>query len=220
MMQKNPLKRHAFLLLGLVLIGSSGLVMGLIDSNRHYERSLAHIRYLQDNLGDLHGHVLALSEESVRNEAKYARVDFLEYQNAIFQKKFPDFSQIVKIAYERSQVFGFQPSLVLAVMQVESAFNPLALSAAGAYGLMQIRYTVWKDELKIDKDRIFDIAYNIELGLKILKQYYDLSDHDIKRALFLYNNGYRYNNTGYIARVSNSIYNQEIDGTKLAGVTQ
>ena len=154
------------------------------------------------------------------NEKKYARVDFLEYQNAIFQKKFPDFAEIVSITYNRSQVFGFQPNLILAVMQVESAFNPLALSAAGAYGLMQIHYAVWKDELKIDKSRIFNIAYNIELGLKILKQYYDLSGGNIKRALFLYNNGYKYNNTGYFAKVNNSVYNQDMDTAKLVNISQ
>jgi soluble lytic murein transglycosylase-like protein len=220
MMQKNPLKKCAFLFGVLLLIAVTGLIMGFIDSNRNYERSLAHVRYLQNNLGDMHGRLLAMAEESMLNEKKYDRVDFLEYQNAIFQKKFPDFSEIVKIAYNRSQVFGFHPNLVLAVIQVESAFNPLAISAAGAYGLMQIHYAVWKDELKIDKGRIFDIAYNIELGLHILKQYYDLSDGDIKRALFLYNNGYKYNNTGYIARVNNSIYNQEIDGMQQAGVSQ
>jgi len=219
-MQKNPLKKCALLFVALLLIAVAGLVMGVVDSNRNYERSLAHIRYLENNLGDLQGRLLAMAEESMSNEKKYDRVNFLEYQNAIFQKKFPDFSEIVKIAYNRSKVFGFHPNLVLAVIQVESAFNPLAISAAGAYGLMQIHYAVWKDELKIDKGRIFDIAYNIELGLHILKQYYDLSDGDIKRALFLYNNGYKYNNTGYIARVNNSIYNQEIDGVQLAGVSQ
>ena len=220
MMQKNPLKKCALLFVALLLIAVAGLVMGVVDSNRNYKRSLAHIRYLENNLGDLQGRLLAMAEESMSNEKKYDRVNFLEYQNAIFQKKFPDFSEIVKIAYNRSKVFGFHPNLVLAVIQVESAFNPLAISAAGAYGLMQIHYAVWKDELKIDKGRIFDIAYNIELGLHILKQYYDLSDGDIKRALFLYNNGYKYNNTGYIARVNNSIYNQEIDGVQLAGVSQ
>ena len=76
-----------------------------------------------------------MNEESMLNEKKYARVDFLEYKSAIFQKKFPDFSEIVDITYNKSQVFGFQPNLILAVMQVESAFNPLAISTAGAYGL-------------------------------------------------------------------------------------
>jgi soluble lytic murein transglycosylase-like protein len=220
MMQKNPLGKCVFLLLFLLVIGISGLLIGFIESNRNYERSLAHINYLQGNLGSLHGRLLEMNEESMLNEKKYARVDFLEYQNMIFQKKFPDFSKIVNIAYNKSKVFGFQPNLVLAIMQVESAFNPLALSTAGAYGLMQIRYAVWKDELKIDKSKIFNIEYNIELGLQILKQYYDLTGGNLERALFLYNNGYKYQNTGYSAKVSNSIYNRDMDSAKLANISQ
>jgi len=81
---------------------------------------------------------------------------------------------------------------------------------------MQVRYAVWKDELSIDKSRLFDIEYNIDLGLRILKQYRDLSGGSIRRALFLYNNGYLYNNTGYYAKVNSSIYNQEPEGTALA----
>jgi soluble lytic murein transglycosylase-like protein len=219
-MQASPFKKSVFLLLFLLVIGISGLVLGFIDSNRNYERSLAHIHYLQANLGDLHGRLLQMNEEAMRNEEKYARVDFLEYQSTIFQKKFPDFSEIVNITYNKSKFFGFHPNLILAVMQVESAFNPLALSTAGAYGLMQVHYAVWKDELKIDKNRIFEIEYNIGLGLKILRQYYDLSGGDIQRALFLYNNGYKYKNTGYITKVNNSIYNQDTDPIKLAGVSQ
>jgi soluble lytic murein transglycosylase-like protein len=220
MMQKNPLKKCVFLLLFLLVMGILGLILGFIDSNRNYERSLAHIQYLQANLGNLHGQLVQANEEYLTNEKKYTRIDFLEYQSAIFQKKFPDFSKIINITYNKSKVFGFQPNLILAVMQVESGFNPLALSVAGAYGLMQVRYAVWKDELNIDKNRIFDIEYNIELGLQILKQYYDLSGGNIKRALFLYNNGYKYQNTGYFAKVNNSIYNQDMDTAKLANISQ
>jgi len=220
MMQKNPFKKCAFLLLFLLLIAVSSLILGFIDSNRNYERSLAHIRYLQANLGDLHDQLLAMNEESMLNEKKYARVNFLEYQSAFFKRKFPDISKIIAVTYKKSQYFGFKPNLILAVMQVESAFNPLALSAAGAYGLMQIHYAVWKDELKIDKSRIFNIDYNIELGLQILRQYYDRSGGNIKRALFLYNNGYKYDNTGYFAKVSSSIYNQDKDSAKLVNISQ
>ncbi len=220
MMQKNPLKKCAFLLLLLLVIGLTGLIMGFVDANRNYERALTHIQYLQANMGDMHGRLLALAEESISNEKKYARVDFLEYQNTVFQKKFPDFAQIVKITYNRSREFGFHPNLILSVMQVESAFNPLALSAAGAYGLMQVHYAVWKDELQIEKNRIFDIEYNIGLGLKILKQYYDLANGNMDRALFLYNNGYKYNNSGYIAKVNNSIYNQDGDSAKLINISR
>jgi soluble lytic murein transglycosylase-like protein len=220
MTQKSPLKKFGFCLLFLVVMGVFGLILAFIDSNRNYERSLAHIRFLQGHLGDLHGQLVQMNNEYLANEKKYARIDFLEYKTAVFRKKFPDFSKIIDVTYQKSQVFGFQPNLILAIMQVESAFNPLAISVAGAYGLMQVRYEVWKDELGIDKSRIFDIAYNIELGLQILKQYYDLSDGNVKRALFLYNNGYKYNNTSYLVKVNNSIYNQYPDPAKLANIGQ
>ena len=71
---------------------------------------------------------------------------------------------------------------------------------------MQVRYSVWKDELGIDRSRIFDIDYNIDLGLRILKQYREIAAGNMRRALFLYNNGYKYNNGGYIARVNSSIH--------------
>jgi soluble lytic murein transglycosylase-like protein len=220
MTQKNSLKKCVFLLVLLLVMGVSGLILGFIDSNRNYERSLAHIDYLKKNLGNLHGQLVQTNQEYLANEKKYARIDFLEYKTAVFQKKFPDFSNIVDVTFHKSQMFGFKPNLILSIMQVESAFNPLALSTAGACGLMQVRYEVWKDELHIDKSRIFDIAYNIDLGLKILKQYYDSSGGNIGRALFLYNNGYKYQNTGYFAKVNNSIFNQDTESEKLANISQ
>ncbi len=84
---------------------------------------------------------------------------------------------------------------------------------------MQVRYAVWKDELNIDRSRIFDIEYNIDLGLRILKQYHEVSGGNIRRTLFLYNNGYKYNNSGYLAMVNSSIYNQEPRNPAPVGVS-
>ena len=161
-----------------------------------------------------------MNEEQLANQKKYERLDQLEFQAATFRKKFPDFARIVDVAYQRSQAYGFHPNLVLSVIQVESAFNPTAVSSAGAYGLMQVRYEVWKDELNIDMKRIFDIDYNIELGLKILKQYHEVSGGNLGRTLFLYNNGYKYNNHGYIAKVNAAIYNQGADSARPVGVSR
>jgi len=218
MMQKNPVKKFAVALSVLSVLAIGSLLAQMIESNRNYERSLAHVRFLAAHLGDMHGQLLDLNEEQRANEKKYERVDLLEYKNATFQKKFPDFARIVDVAYQKSRRYGFHPNLVLSVIQVESAFNPQAVSTAGAYGLMQVHYAVWKDELKIDKSRIFDVEYNIDLGLQILKQYNDLSGGDLRRALFLYNNGYRYNNSGYLSRVNDSIYNRDADGARLVNV--
>jgi soluble lytic murein transglycosylase-like protein len=220
MFEKKPVKRFAVVLSVLAVLALGSLLAQMVETNRNYERSLSHVRFLQSRLGAAQENMLQLSEERLANEKKYERVALLEYKNATFQKKFPEFSRIVDVAYQKARRYGFNPNLVLSVIQVESAFNPAAVSAAGAFGLMQVRYSVWKDELGIDKSRIFDIDYNIDLGLRILKQYREIAEGNMRRALFLYNNGYKYNNVGYIAKVNSSIYNlEEPDGPPLAGVS-
>lgn len=219
MFAKNPVKRFAVVLSFLALVALGALLAQMVEANHNYERSLAHVRFLQARLGDSHEQLLQLNEEKLGNEKKYERIEQLEFRNDSFRKKFPEFSRIVDVAYQKARRYGFSPNLVLSVIQVESAFNPAAVSSAGAFGLMQVRYSVWKDELAIDRSRIFDIDYNIDLGLRILKQYHDLSGGDMQRALFLYNNGYKYNNGGYIAKVNSSIYNQEPERIALSGVS-
>lgn len=220
MMQKNPVKKFAVALSILTVLAIGSLLAQMVESNRNYERSLAHVQFLATHLGNLHEQLLQLNQEQLADRKKYERLDLLEYKNATFQKKFPDFARIVDVAYQRSQAYGFHPNLVLSVIQVESAFNPMAVSSAGAYGLMQVRYAVWKDELNIDMKKIFDIDYNIELGLKILKQYHEVSGGNLGRTLFLYNNGYKYNNSGYITKVNSSIYNQGPDSARPVSVSR
>jgi soluble lytic murein transglycosylase-like protein len=209
MVAKNPLKRFAFLLSVLAVTAALALLAQLAQTNRNYERSLAHVRYLEARLGDAHERVLELNADKLANQGREENLDLLEFKSASFQKKFPEFSRIVEVAFRKARRYGFHPNLVLSVIQVESAFNPLAVSTAGACGLMQVRYAVWREALGIDKARLFDIDYNIDLGLRILRHYCDEAGGDVRRALFLYNNGYLYNNTRYLAKVSSSIYNQE-----------
>ncbi|MCU0275409.1 MAG: lytic transglycosylase domain-containing protein [Acidobacteria bacterium] len=219
MFAKNPVKRFVVVLsvLGLVALGS--LLAQLAETNRNYENSQAHVQYLQSRLGEAHERVVQLNEEKLARQEQAERQDLLEFKSATFHKKFPEFSHIVDVAFRKARRYGFNPNLVLSIIQVESAFNPLAVSPAGACGLMQVRYSVWKDELGIDKSRLFDVDYNIDLGLRILKQYHDLSGGNIQRALFLYNNGYLYHNTGYLARVNSSIFNQEPREASPTGVS-
>lgn len=220
MFAKKPVKRFSVVLSLLALVALGSLLAQLAETNRNYERSLAHLEYLEARLGEAHERVLQLNGEKLANQGKAERLDLLEFKSATFQKKFPEFSRIVDVAFRKAQRYGFNPNLVLSVIQVESAFNPLAVSHAGACGLMQVRHEVWKDELQIDRSRIFDIDYNIDLGLRILKQYHDGAGGDMRRALFLYNNGYTYNNTGYIAKVNSSIYNQEPREAARSGISQ
>jgi membrane-bound lytic murein transglycosylase C len=70
------------------------------------------------------------------------------------------------------------PSLILAVMQIESAFNPMAVSPAPAYGLMQLvprsggldAYCFLHGEPRLlDPPVLFDPATNVKLGAAYLK---------------------------------------------------
>ncbi|MCU0236866.1 MAG: lytic transglycosylase domain-containing protein [Acidobacteria bacterium] len=219
MIAKNPVKRFTVVLSVLALLAVASLLAQMVETNHNYERSLSHVSFLQSRLGDSQEQLLQLNQEMLANDKKYERIEQLQFRDDTFRKKFPEFSRIIDVAYQKARRYGFSPNLVLSVIQVESAFNPAAVSSAGAFGLMQVRYSVWKDELAIDRSRIFDIDYNIDLGLRILKQYRDLSGGSMQRALFLYNNGYKYNNGGYIAKVNASIYNQEPERSAQSGVS-
>jgi hypothetical protein len=81
---------------------------------------------------------------------------------------------LVTIAHTAGHQIGLDPLLIIAVMAVESRFNPIAESVMGAKGLMQIipRYHV--DKFRVyggEKYAVFDPETNILVGTQILKDY-------------------------------------------------
>lgn len=79
-----------------------------------------------------------------------------------------------------------RPQLVLAVIDVESAFDPFAVSSAGAVGLMQVM-PFWPRELGLTRRDLLDVELNIRMGTSILAYYLDLERGDYRRALGRYN---------------------------------
>ena len=164
---------------------------------------------------------LKLEEQKkvILNEKNLLKAKVLKYGNILdeykiykfkanaLKNRYPNFDKITNIVYRKSIEYGFKPELILALIKVESDFDQYAISSAGAYGLMQINYSVWKNHFKIDPNKLFDIEYNIDLGLKILKYYYDESGGNLDKALFRYNNGYLYKNKSYVKKVV-STYNK------------
>ena len=87
---------------------------------------------------------------------------------------------------EHARRQGVAEDLVRAVIQVESAFNPYAVSNKGAMGLMQLMPATAK-ELGV-KDA-FDPDQNIRGGVKYLKQLLERYDNKVELALAAYNAG-------------------------------
>jgi soluble lytic murein transglycosylase-like protein len=81
--------------------------------------------------------------------------------------------RIVAAAYRAGEDSGLDPLLLLAVISVESRFNPFAESALGAKGLMQIipKYHLDKLEALGGEEMVLDPEANIRAGAQILREY-------------------------------------------------
>lgn len=81
-------------------------------------------------------------------------------------------SALVAEAYEASKHARLEPTLILAVMAIESGFNPFAQSAVGAQGLMQVMTSVHTDKYDYfgGKFAAFDPVTNLRVGVKVLQE--------------------------------------------------
>jgi transglycosylase-like protein with SLT domain/uncharacterized protein DUF4124 len=87
---------------------------------------------------------------------------------------------------ENSQRHGVRPDLVRAVMQVESAFNPRAVSPKGAIGLMQLMPATMR---QYGVANPFDPSQNVAAGVAYLRDLLDRYQNDETLALAAYNAG-------------------------------
>lgn len=81
-------------------------------------------------------------------------------------------SALVAEAYEIGARAKLDPTLILAVMAVESGFNPFAQSPVGAQGLMQVMTGVHSDKYQNFGGTLaaFDPVSNLRVGVKVLQE--------------------------------------------------
>ena len=87
---------------------------------------------------------------------------------------------------------GLDPLLVAAVIQVESHFDPFAVSSVGACGLMQLMPPTAQalmPDRSLRAPHLFNPVLNVELGTAYLSQLMGRFDGDLRRALIAYNAG-------------------------------
>jgi soluble lytic murein transglycosylase-like protein len=95
----------------------------------------------------------------------------------------PQFEPLIR---QYASLQGVRPDLVRAVIQVESAFNPRAVSPKGAMGLMQLMPATAKEFGVIDP---FNPTENIRAGVHYLRRLLDRYNDDEQLALAAYNAG-------------------------------
>ena len=80
---------------------------------------------------------------------------------------------LVAEAYEVGRSAKLDPTLILAVMAIESSFNPFAQSPVGAQGLMQVMTEIHSDKYQLfgGQYAAFDPKSNLRVGVKILQEY-------------------------------------------------
>jgi Transglycosylase SLT domain len=81
-------------------------------------------------------------------------------------------SRLVKEAWEVGRVAGLDPTLILAMISIESGFNPFAQSPVGAQGLMQVMTHIHDDKYEAfgGTHAAFDPVTNLRVGVQVLKE--------------------------------------------------
>jgi len=110
--------------------------------------------------------------------------------------------EVVGAVMKEARAHGIDPMLILAVIAVESRFNPVAESEQGAVGLMQV-----VPRFHMDKIAALGVAgllrpeANIAVGVRILKDAMKRGGTDVAQGLQLYNGAVDDDTRAYATRV-------------------
>ena len=121
------------------------------------------------------------------------RLAYLRWLGAMserLKKKKPDFQtriEFLQTVWYESRRAGLDTTMVMGLVQVESAFRKFAISHVGARGYMQIM-PCWSRVIGDgDAGKLFHMQTNIRFGCVILRHYLDRERGDTYLALGRYN---------------------------------
>ncbi len=127
--------------------------------------------------------------DSYSFDDEYAATVWLTDMATRLDNRVPDPAERIEIlrhVHQEAQRVDLPPELVLAVIDIESAFDRFAVSSAGARGLMQVM-PFWLEELNRPDDNLFNIQTNLRMGCTILRYYLDMENDEYSPALARYN---------------------------------
>jgi soluble lytic murein transglycosylase-like protein len=180
-------------------------VWGYIDEQGrpHVATSKIDDRYQLFFRGPTSGEIDAARERRMR-EAEIAALA----QTPIFQRltAHPNAQRFDTLIARYAKANALDSALVKAMVAAESGYEPTAVSAKGALGLMQVipetaaRYGVTDDRKQTVAEKLFDPATNLRIGTRYLRDLLRLFGDDLELALAAYNAG-----EGAVQRYDNRI---------------
>jgi soluble lytic murein transglycosylase-like protein len=124
----------------------------------------------------------------IQERIKYLR--WLGEMSERLEKKMPDKEsrlEFLRTAWYEAKRSGLDPSMVLGLIQVESAFRKYAISSAKAHGYMQVMPFWTRIIGDGDSRKLFHMQTNLRYGCSILRMYIDMEGGDLFLALGRYN---------------------------------
>ena len=124
-----------------------------------------------------------------------ARINYLRWLGTMsqrLQRHKPDLEtrkEFLQTVWYESRRSGLETTIVLGLIQVESAFRKFAVSSVGARGYMQVM-PFWTRVLggtEADASRLFHMQTNLRFGCVILRHYLDRENGNLFMALGRYN---------------------------------
>ena len=181
--------RHA-LRMGFIITGSVATLVAMPGWLRSLDVVHPHfisqqIPLVVENLAS-EADLAAAAKQAKERAAQLALADSLGKRYRVSKEALERF---VHLAYSAGQMTKVDPLLILAVMAVESSFNPIAESVMGAKGLMQIIPEFHQDKLGGPNGaelNALDPEINILAGARVLREYATKSGEDLVAALRLY----------------------------------
>ncbi len=189
--------KKAFMILFVSFVFTSGLWLyvykNVISKQEIMQRNAAQMTNVINDLKD---------EKKINDEKEVMKKDIRGYIKNKY-KNIPD-SIAIEISeniVNLSGSYAISTELVVGIMEVESGFNPMAVSSKSARGLMQVM-PEWSRKFGLKSEfELHNIATGIESGIKVFQIHYEENNNDVSKGLYHYVN----KDTAYVTKVYSSM---------------
>jgi Transglycosylase SLT domain len=113
---------------------------------------------------------------------------------------------VVTSAFQAGRLYDLDPLLLLAIIHVESYFNPKAVSSVQAQGLMQVHPPAHREKIaevgglaELNQPNV-----NIKMGARILRDFMGIARGNLRNALQRYNGNLEDEEQRYATKVLNA----------------